>query len=585
MRHLTAWLLAMVVVACGPVRERASLAPPEFELIDEVAQQLSPQTNGGLEFPCHAGQIVWLDLRTDGREWTLTSVDESGRVGRWTARGLEFTWTLSSDQLAHIDEVNRTLRGLEELDSELNRVEIPPLIRSCEQRLCSRTALYADIAPRDERRWIAAPRLDHDPVIGYRRLAGAGRWFAVGDGEGNLAVARVAAKDPASMWRAPTCERLAIGTVADGQSPDSVESLDLFTLGFLPNRRTAIRHIDFGRGTQAIVHSLAPGYSSGMAEEDIFGEIAYLRSQRLLLVSRYRTVYFGRWIIERIALDERGASHLLGPLEKYGVEIGQAWAVLNQASGSALIPATELDSEDLAATFEPGWRTISANDRWLLELDGETVQVYERVGGHVRELQLSQPMGEKILALSNAGTVAVYALGVEARILELFEDSSQAQTLELPANVVDLKYTNSPKGGEILWIELGNGELWRVTDGALRRHEIPGVDRVRRAHVSSSGTLLVFDDEHGLGIQRLEDDAVLRISIYDSATVMSAEGEGTSPSAVGLGLVWRDASTTPRCRFDGSGFDHVARSEPRVARAADLLNAFTSGWECPVEAQ
>jgi hypothetical protein len=77
MRRLTTWLVAMVAVACGPMRGPEWLPPTaEFQLIDKVAQRLSPQTNGGLEFPCHAGPIVWLDLRADGREWTLTSVDD-----------------------------------------------------------------------------------------------------------------------------------------------------------------------------------------------------------------------------------------------------------------------------------------------------------------------------------------------------------------------------------------------------------------------------------------------------------------------------------------------------------------------------
>ncbi|HLT36693.1 MAG TPA: hypothetical protein VK034_10410, partial [Enhygromyxa sp.] len=397
-------------MACAPMRERAMLAKTELELIDEVAQQLAPQANSGLEFPCHGGQIVWLDLRGDGRGWTLTSVDESGRVGRWTARGLDHTWTLGPDQLARIDEINRALVELEELDPEFNRVRVPPLIRSCEPLWQSCTAFHADIAPRDARRWVAAPKLDHDPVIGRRRIVGAGRWFAVGDGEGNLAVAPVTAQHPASMWRAPACERLTIGTVAGGQSPDGVESLDLFTIGLLSDRRTAIRHIDFGRGTQAIVRGLAPGYVSGTAQMDMFGPLAYLSARRLLLVPRYRSdQILNRGIIERIALDNHDAPQLLEPLERHRVELGQAWAVVNHPNGSALIPASELALEDLAPTLEPGRRTISANDRWLLSIGGETVQVEPREGGQARELWLARPTAENVVALSNAGKVAVYA--------------------------------------------------------------------------------------------------------------------------------------------------------------------------------
>jgi hypothetical protein len=195
-------LLAATLLACTPTRLSHELASFQRELDAELADVLVPQASLGLDAACHRGAIVWMHFLADGDAWRLLSVDDRGQVGIWTERGLEQTWSLQEHELAWVRDV--AMREQLSEDATWLRMRATLAGSDCRSPFC-RPETLANIAPRDDRRWIGVDQPDET-------LAASGDWYALGGRAGNLEVAPIDEGRYYPSWAAPGCEGPSIGS-------------------------------------------------------------------------------------------------------------------------------------------------------------------------------------------------------------------------------------------------------------------------------------------------------------------------------------------------------------------------------------
>lgn len=189
--------LVLAVLACTPARLSREIASFQRELDVELVEALEPREGPGLEAACHHERILWLSFVDAGEDWRLMSVDGGGQVGIWSGRGLERTWSLDEDELAWVRNVATRQRRSEDADWLFDRARI----NNCARRDCG--PWLADIAPRDDRRWVGVAdfRGEEDEM----RITASERWVARGDRSGSLSVAPIPPRRSRESWASLGC--------------------------------------------------------------------------------------------------------------------------------------------------------------------------------------------------------------------------------------------------------------------------------------------------------------------------------------------------------------------------------------------
>lgn len=195
--------LILAMLGCAPARLSREVATFQRELDVQLGNVLEPRTGPGLEAACHRDPIVWMHFIVDGSSWRLMSVDARGKVGVWTMRGLQQTWSLREDELSWVGQVAMRQSLSEDAEWLYDRARAP-WTRVWSGGPFGDGGDFQDIAPIDDRHWIGVEHSDIWDSSGLR-LTASGRWFAIGTQSGDLAVRPSTSMDDAPWWGVLGC--------------------------------------------------------------------------------------------------------------------------------------------------------------------------------------------------------------------------------------------------------------------------------------------------------------------------------------------------------------------------------------------
>jgi hypothetical protein len=459
---------------------------------------------------------------------------------------------------------------------------------------------------------VLLPWFDTLPLSSARELSVSDRWWAIGDGLGQLAIGRHDAGAPL-MW-VPAAEPVELMGMASGRPLMVSAALE-------PQPRVVLW--DLAAGTTRLVATLGPAKPDN--DDPDRPPPAQLIPVELVIDDAGTQLFVSMW---SFAGDGLGELHR-HPLARS--ETGPIDVLLERntsASGASLAltgKGDELYAGELGSLLRrfvaPDWQPqplqshgeplLSSDDHWLAVVTPGRREIYDRRAElQPRVLAHEAVPSDFVAALSREGTLAFVAPLGGGTIERLDLREGELPAIEASGPVTAMVWLPGVEGaGSTLVIGQGEGSIDVLEPGAEQPRALRPSEggRVWSLHeVSGSQGAFVELDEAGATLHRLGDGASLQLVLASPSAlrwnpdVQLAEEEGDSVSEApqrsdwasgqaqnsGVGqliAIWRPGAGMPACRiFDGTKAGVIVSSTiGREPDAATLIAQFLRG-ETPV---
>ena len=459
--------------------------------------------------------------------------------------------------------------------------------------------------------WAAAPPEHGWWVGGERELAVGQGYAALGDAQGNLAVA--ALSDETHLgWRAPGEEI----PMLLGASPNGPH---LVTATLEP--RSRYRVFDLDAGVHRLLRVEAPSQAMPPSTAGVDGQEAPGRPvpRTLFPIS--------------VAIDDR-AQTVVASLSSFSAESHAGIRTLPLPGGAPRLTLDRPTPTGFAVALDPAgrelaawsagdygfyWRELlqgpstdgprgaplfSADGRWIAFVSAQSRQIAARpdpalspapaLAVHRVENTGVPEFSEAISALADDGTLAVVQ-PFGGGLLEWIpaDPDIPLARIELPGAGTALAWVGQSlvigfEDGSIARLDLAPGASPDTLDAAALQIVDPGRGgRVwALAGLSRAGAQVFAElDESGLSLHRLDDRATLALHIADSSALSRHADSSPQPARAGdLVAIWWPGAGLPPCRIlDGSRAGVLAGPEVErwgPERATEMFAAFFSGASC-----
>jgi hypothetical protein len=448
---------------------------------------------------------------------------------------------------------------------------------------------------------------EHGWRVGERRKLAIDRGFAaLGDSEGNLAVVELAAP-AAPGWLNPGIERPKLLAAAPN-SPQLVTAtfeprsqLRLWSLNEASHRAIRVDLPDAVVDEDDGPEFLTPMFPVALALDDGLTTIA-------VSLSSFSDPH--QAAVRVVSPDDGSARVLSVATMPHVIELGleaHADELLAWSAGYTGFRWTAEHGHGWTAaggSIPSGAPMIAANGKFSAHVSAlERILVDRSTGAPIYAIKkqtVDSEFGAPIpAALANDGTLAVVE-PFGGGVVEIHDHAGQARRIELPGAATALAWLDPRPAGDspadaraeqVLVIGFQDGSIVRVDREAgttIPVHAGTGGRVWALAPLGGAPGVYIELDDRGLTLHRLDDDAVIELSLGDATTVNRyAESPPQPPSGAGLVAVWRPGTAMPVCAILDASTAGVLMGASILrlgpAEGSAFFAAYTAGEPCPVQ--